>query len=75
MKTNKKLTLVEDGRHDAESWNKFLHSAKNLTNGDQLSWFGGAWLSCECFMYRKINEAFVLRCVLKLNDVFEYIAI
>ena len=62
MKTNKKLTLVEDDSHDKESWNTFILSSRNLMDEEPVSWFGGAWLTCECFMYRKIYEAFALRC-------------
>ena len=61
MKTNKKLTLVEDNGDDKENWNEFIQSARNLIDGEPITWFGGAWLTCECFMYRKIFDAFALR--------------
>jgi hypothetical protein len=61
MKTNKKLFAVEDPKDDAHIWNEYLKNAMSFVDGSRISWFSGAWLTCECFMYRKIYEAFALR--------------
>ncbi|XP_031550130.1 damage-control phosphatase ARMT1-like [Actinia tenebrosa] len=68
MKTNKKLSMVEDTKNDAHLWNEFLKNATSLVDGSKISWFSGAWLTCECFMYRKIYEALALS---KLHQDFD----
>ena len=61
MQTDKKLTLIEDSDEDAEIWNRAIKAARSLVDGSAISWFSGAWLTCECYMYRKVYEAISLR--------------
>ena len=64
MKTDKPLMLIEDGKPDADIWNDTIKNSKPLVKETQVvSSFTGAWLTVECYMYRKIYEAFVLRSV------------
>ena len=61
LQTDKKLMPIEDTKNDATLWNETIKNAKSLVDGTPISWFSGAWLTCECYMYRKIHEAFALR--------------
>ncbi|EDO44083.1 predicted protein [Nematostella vectensis] len=60
MKTGKKLTEIEGNAADASLWNSALKSAKSLVENAEPAWFTVPWLTCECFLYRKIYEAFSL---------------
>ena len=61
MKTNKPLMQIEDDRPDAQIWNNTIKESKSLVDQDKIASFTGAWLIVECYMYRKIYEAFALR--------------
>ncbi len=61
MQTNKPLQLLNDNQDDTEMWNKYLQETKSLVPGKDLAFYTGAWLLCECYMYRRIFQAFVLR--------------
>ena len=61
MKTNKPLMQIEDDRPDAQIWNNTIKESKSLVDQDKIASFTGAWLIVECYMYRKIHEAFALR--------------
>jgi len=63
MKTNKPLMLVEDDRPDVQIWNDTINNSKSLVDKNKVASFTGAWLVVECYMYRKIYEAFALRLV------------
>lgn len=63
MKTNKPLMLVEDDRPDTQIWNDTINNSKSLVDENKVASFTGAWLVVECYMYRKIYEAFALRSV------------
>ena len=61
MKTNKPLMQMEDDRLDVQIWNNTIKESKSLVDQDKIASFTGAWLIVECYMYRKIYEAFALR--------------
>ena len=61
MKTNKPLMLMEDYRPDVQIWNDTINNSKSLVDENKIASFTGAWLIVECYMYRKIYEAFALR--------------
>ena len=61
MKTNKPLMQMEDDRPDVQIWNSTIKESKSLVDQDKIASFTGAWLIVECYMYRKIYEAFALR--------------
>ena len=61
MKTNKPLMQMEDDRPDVQIWNNTIKESKSLVDQDKIASFTGAWLIAECYMYRKIHEAFALR--------------
>lgn len=61
MKTNKPLMQMEDDRPDVQIWNNTIKESNSLVDQDKIASFTGAWLIVECYMYRKIYEAFALR--------------
>jgi hypothetical protein len=61
METNKPLELLNDDQADTELWNKCLLETKSLVPGKDLTFYTGAWLLCECYMYRRIFQAFISR--------------
>lgn len=61
MKTNKPLMQMEDDWPDVQIWNNTIKESKSLVDQDKIASFTGAWLIVECYMYRKIYEAFALR--------------
>ena len=61
MKTNKPLMQMEDDRPDVQIWNNTIKESKSLVDQDKIASFTGAWLIVECYMYRKIYEAYALR--------------
>lgn len=61
MKTNKPLMQMEDDRPDVQIWNNTIKESKSLVDQDKIASFTGAWLIVECYMYRKVHEAFALR--------------
>ena len=61
MKTNKPLMQMEDDWPDVQIWNNTIKESKSLVDQDKIASFTGAWLIVECYMYRKIHEAFALR--------------
>lgn len=64
LKTDKPLMPLEDDQLDTSIWNDTINNSKSLVNENEIaSSFTGAWLTVECYMYRKIYEAFVLRLV------------
>ena len=54
---------IEDGRPDVDIWNDTIKNSKSLVDDNKIASFTGAWLIVECYMYRKIYEAFALRSV------------
>lgn len=69
MKTNKPLMLMEDDRQDVQIWNDTISNSKSLVDESKTTAsFTGAWLLVECYMYRKIYEAFALRSVKTETD-------
>ena len=57
MQTNKPLSKLKDLYNDCSKWNDFISNEPCLIDGkedDKKGWFDVAWLSCECYMYRRI---------------------
>lgn len=52
---------MEDDRPDVQIWNDTINNSKSLVDENKIASFTGAWLIVECYMYRKIYEAFALR--------------
>ncbi|KAJ7390810.1 hypothetical protein OS493_022369 [Desmophyllum pertusum] len=71
MKTNKPLMLMEDDRPDVRIWNATINNSKSLVDEDKVASFTGAWLIVECYMYRKIYEAFALSELHQSFDPFQ----
>ena len=61
LQTDKALVDLEDGEADNYIWNKCIRETASLVAGKELSFFSGAWLLCECYMYRRICQAFKTR--------------
>lgn len=60
MVTNKPIKqLVSDGS-DVNLWNKYLER-ENANNDLPAAWFDSPWLYVECYLYRRMKEAFELR--------------
>lgn len=59
MQTNKPLTPFSSNEVDEKSWNDFLKNSENSL-GRPLLWFADVWLHIECYLYRRIREAFAL---------------
>ncbi|KAK2890132.1 hypothetical protein Q8A73_018432 [Channa argus] len=71
LQTDKPLLALTDGLQDVESWNQYLQRHQRL-EGDQesVSWFKSPWLYVECYMYRRIQEAFWLNPPISGYDPF-----
>jgi hypothetical protein len=65
MQTDKPLTAITDGGADAELWNRSLEAA------GAPSWWKGAWLWAECYLYRRIAAAQRASVLLANFDPFE----
>ncbi|XP_074645740.1 damage-control phosphatase ARMT1-like [Tubulanus polymorphus] len=59
LQTNKPLTPITDDGRDAEIWNEYLQSRIDSLQ-QAPTWFEDSWLYVECYMYRRIHEAFQL---------------
>lgn len=55
MQTGKPIAEIADGRDNCKVWNAYLRSARE--KGEGISWFTGAWMWVECYMYRQILAA------------------
>jgi len=57
MQTNKPITplLPLENDVDSEVWNSYLN--KQNESIENLTWYSGAWLWVECYMYRRIHQA------------------
>ncbi|XP_064623199.1 damage-control phosphatase ARMT1-like [Lineus longissimus] len=69
MQTDKPLIpLTEDGE-DVSIWNSYLQE-KSESKGSPPSWFCDPWLYVECYMYRRIQQAFNLSPLVSSIDPF-----
>jgi len=66
MQTDKPITEIEDTMHDCTLWNELIsaESSRLASVSDGLknqtcSWFCSPWLFVECYLYRRINSAFL----------------
>lgn len=60
LQTDKLLIALNDNLPDTALWNQYLEYQQNLSYGPP-SWFKSPWLYIECYMYRRIHEALVLK--------------
>ncbi|XP_074043933.1 damage-control phosphatase ARMT1-like isoform X2 [Macrotis lagotis] len=73
LQTDESLRPLTDNCADTDIWNKYLeyhHSLLN-ENNKKISWFQSPWLYVECYMYRRIHEAFILSSPINDFDVFK----
>ncbi|KAK2707156.1 hypothetical protein QYM36_014989, partial [Artemia franciscana] len=56
IQTNKPLGTIEVDSEDRVLWKQFLSAA--AVEYETVTWFDSPWLLVECYMYRKIREAF-----------------
>ncbi|KAG8438856.1 hypothetical protein GDO86_005154 [Hymenochirus boettgeri] len=71
MQTDKPIILLTDNQPDTDFWNQYLHYQKSLLkDAEQPSWFKSPWLYVECYMYRRIQEGFILSPPISEFDVF-----
>ena len=62
MQTDKDIVAIEDNYSDTSCWNDFVKEMHILVDGKVTpSWYSVAWLSCECYLYRRIFESLQLR--------------
>lgn len=71
IKTNKPLMPIEGDQLDVDIWNNTIKNSKSLVDENKIASFTGAWLTVECYMYRKIYEAFALSKHHQSFDPFE----
>jgi len=67
MMTDKYFTQLACG-DDASKWN--IYWRNKTENGTLVSWYQADWIYTECYMYRRINEAFLLSKTLMDYDYF-----
>ncbi|XP_013787208.1 protein-glutamate O-methyltransferase-like isoform X1 [Limulus polyphemus] len=70
MQTNKPLKLLEGKRSDVIIWNDYLRKQTEEMKKEPR-WFEAAWLYVECYMYRRIQDAFDLTSKLQDFDPFK----
>ena len=59
MMTNKTIRPLEDTYSDTKIWNGIIKDLKSLEdNKSESKWFNTPWLTVECYLYRRIFEAF-----------------
>lgn len=62
MQTDKQLVHLQDNYNDVKLWNDFIDKMPILKKGTEIpSWYTVAWLSCECYLYRRIFSMLQLR--------------
>lgn len=69
MVTNKPIKPLTSNGSDVPQWNAFLE-LQNVENEYPASWFVSSWLYVECYLYRRIKEAFELSPILNDYDPF-----
>ncbi|XP_054712161.1 damage-control phosphatase ARMT1-like isoform X2 [Uloborus diversus] len=69
MVTNKLIKPLSCISEDTESWNNYLKKQEE-TCDYAPAWFDSPWLYVECYLYRRMKEAFELSSVLKDYDYF-----
>ncbi|XP_029837275.3 damage-control phosphatase ARMT1 [Ixodes scapularis] len=67
MMTNKPLARITDDYADAALWNRAFEEWSEL---EPPRWFQAPWLYVECYLYRRIFEAFQLTTLLRDYDPF-----
>ncbi|KFM76512.1 hypothetical protein X975_12012, partial [Stegodyphus mimosarum] len=69
MVTNKPILPLVDDLPDVKFWNDYLEKQKVL-HGFTPAWYESSWLYVECYLYRRIKQAFQLSSALKEYDPF-----
>jgi len=61
MQTDKEILQLVDNYDEVNIWNDFISSMPILVEKkEKPSWYSVAWLSCECYLYRRIFETLQL---------------
>jgi hypothetical protein len=60
LQTNKPFKALTSNGPDVSSWNTY-YEKESEREGAEPRWFRTSWLYAECYMYRRIHEAFELR--------------
>jgi len=60
LQTNKPFTVLTSDGPDVTSWNTY-YEREAEREGEEPRWFSTSLLYAECYMYRRIHEAFELR--------------
>ena len=72
MQTDKEMRALEDNYPDARIWNEFVASCPILDEKRKVpTWFSVPWLTCECYLYRRIFEALQMSDFHKDCDPFQ----
>ncbi|XP_021931470.1 protein-glutamate O-methyltransferase-like isoform X2 [Zootermopsis nevadensis] len=67
--TDKPFKAITSDGPDVSSWNAY-YMKENEREGSEPRWFHTSWLYAECYMYRRIHEAFELSISMKTFDPF-----
>ena len=68
--TDKKIVELESNAKDIAVWNKYIKEYEQI-NAKEALWFDAPWLYVECYLYRRLRQAFELSEYLKLFDPFQ----
>jgi hypothetical protein len=60
MLTNKPFKVLTSDGPDIPLWNTYFEK-ESEKEGAEPRWFHTSWLYAECYMYRRVHEAFELR--------------
>ena len=60
MITNKPIKPLVSNGPDVSIWNTYLEE-ENSKHDFPAAWYDSSWLYVECYLYRRIREAFELR--------------
>lgn len=58
IQTNKPFSKLRGNSWDAEQYNKYLEQQSTIV--EHPAFYNAIWLHSECYMYRRIREAFEL---------------
>lgn len=71
LQTDKRLKTITDDDSDASLWNDAIKKIEEVQGEENLTWFKGAWLFSECYLYRRIRQIMLMsKSELKNYDPF-----